>query len=83
MTKNELIQKLQSIDGDPVVLLADTELGHIELKGIRLEKMHQSIIDSDEYVTDFEFKEETGYNTFFHDNYKKDISECILLDLQL
>lgn len=81
MTKNELIQKLQSIDGNPVVLLTDTELGFVEVKSIKLDKMHQSITDSNEYVTDFAFEGETGYNTFFHDNYKKDVNECILLNL--
>ena len=81
MNKNELIQKLQSIDSNPVVLLADTELGFIEVKGVKFDKMHQSIAELDEYVTDFEFEGEIGCNTFFHDNYKEDVTECILLNL--
>lgn len=81
MTKNELIDKLQTVEGNPVILLSYTELGCTELKTIRLEKMHQSKDDKEKYVTDFEFECETGYNTFYHDNYKKNANECIVFSL--
>lgn len=38
MLKNELIEKLQSIEGNPVILLNDAELGYVTLESIRLEK---------------------------------------------
>lgn len=38
MLKNELIEKLQSIKGNPVILLNDAELGYVTLESIRLEK---------------------------------------------
>ncbi len=81
MTKNELIEKLQSINGNPVILLDDDELGCVLLKNVQLEKMHRSKYEPGEYVTDFSFEGETGYNTFYHDNYRKEIDECILLSL--
>ena len=81
MTKNELIEKLQSVEGNPVILLSDTELGCTKLKNVRLEKMHQSNDDVEKYVTDFEFECETGYNTFYHDNYKKNTDECLVFSL--
>jgi len=79
MTKNELVEKLQSIKGNPVILLSDAELGCVMLKSAGLEKMHQSNYDSEKYVTDFEFKSEIGLNTFYHDNYNKNVDECIVL----
>lgn len=80
MLKNELIERLQSIDGNPIVLLDDTELGCIELKGVRSDKMHQSN-DEENYVTDFTYKSEVGLNTFYHNNYNKKIEECVVLGI--
>ncbi len=79
MTKNELIDKLKSINGDPIILLNDTELGCILLNDIYLDKMHQSKEEPKEYVTDFDFEGETGHNTFYHDNYREEVDECIVL----
>lgn len=80
MTKNELIEKLQSVEGNPVILLSDAELGFIELKVARLEKMHQSN-DEENYVTDFTFKSEVGLNTFYHNSYNEKIEECVVLSI--
>lgn len=80
MTKNELIEKLQSVKGNPVILLNDAELGFLELKVARLEKMHQSN-DEENYVTDFAFKSEVGLNTFYHNNYNEKIEECVVLGI--
>ena len=80
MTKNELIEKLQSVEGNPVILLSDAELGLIELKVARLEKMHQSN-DEENYVTDFTFKQEVGLNTFYHNSYNEKIEECVVLSI--
>lgn len=80
MTKNELIEKLQSVEGNPVILLSDAELGFIKLKVARLEKMHQSN-DKENYVTDFTFKSEFGLNTFYHNNYNEKIEECVVLGI--
>lgn len=81
MLKNELIEKLQSINGNPVVLLSDTECGCAELKGIKLKNMHQSKSEPGEYIEDYSFKGEVGYNTYYHENYNEEIEECILLTL--
>lgn len=81
MLKSELIEILQSIEGDPVVLLMDTELGCTKLKDAKIDKMHQSITDPDEYVEDSEFESENGINTFYHNNYKKDTEDCIVLNI--
>lgn len=77
MTKNELIERLQQIDGNPQVLLNDSE-GFILLTDIQLENMHQSNQWLDEYVPDHEFESETGYNTYYHSNYNKEITKCIV-----
>ncbi len=79
MTKNELIKKLQSISGNPTILFDDTELGCILLKDVKLDKMHQSKNEPEEYVTDFDFEGEIGHNTFYHDNYREEVDECIVL----
>lgn len=80
MTKNELIEKLQFVEGDLVILLSDAELGFVTLKSVTLEKMHQSN-DRENYVTDFSFMSEIGFNTFYHDNYNEKVEECIVLSI--
>lgn len=55
MTKNELIEKLEFVEGNPIILLSDAELGFIKLNSVRLEKMHQSNDDLESFVTDFSF----------------------------
>ncbi len=53
MTKNELIEKLQSIEGNPVVLLSGEGSVFLALRGVKLEKMHQSKSEPEEYVDDY------------------------------
>lgn len=81
MLKSKLIERLQSIEGDPVVLLSGEGSDFLPLKGVNLEKMHQSISDSEAYIEDDEFEGEVGYNTYCHDNYNEKAEECILLTL--
>lgn len=82
MTKNELIEKLQSVEGNPKILLNDAELGCSLLKTARLEKMHKAKNNIDGYIPDFSFQSEIGLNTFYHENYNEEIEECIVLDLE-
>lgn len=81
MTKSELIKKLQSIEGDPVILLNGEGSDFLVLKGAKLENMHQSKKDPGEYIEDDEHQGEVGYNTYCHDNYNEKSEECILLTL--
>lgn len=81
MTKDELIEKLRSVEGNPVILLNDTELGCVALKSVSLEKMHQSNDNMESYVDDFSFMLEIGLNTFYHDNYNEKAEQCIVLDI--
>lgn len=81
MTKNELIEKLRSVEGNPSIILSDAELGCVALKSVRLEKMHQSNVDMESYVTDISFMSEIGLNTFYHDNYNEKAEECIVFDI--
>ncbi len=81
MTKNELIKELESVEGNPVILLSDVELGYVALKSVYLEKMHQSNEDLENYITDLEFKSEIGLNTFYHDNYNEKVEECIVFGI--
>lgn len=71
MTKNELIKKLQSIEGNPVVLLNGEGADFLALKGVKFEKMHQSKSEPGEYIEDYEFKGEVCYNTYCHENYNE------------
>lgn len=79
MTKDELIEKLQAIDGNPLVLLNDAELGCIPLNDVKTDKMHQAVFDKDCYITKDEYESEIGSNTYFHDNYHSETVECVLL----
>lgn len=81
MTKNELIEKLQSIEGNPVVLLNSGGSECLVLKGVKVVKMHQSNNEPGEYIEDSNFESEIGYNTFYHDNYNVKTEECVLLTL--
>ena len=81
MTKNELIEKLQSINGNPEVLLNGEGSECLKLKGVKLNKMHQSNNEPGEYIEDYDYEREAGYNTFYHENYKANVEECILLTL--
>lgn len=81
MTKNELIKRLQDIEGDPIVLINDVELGCITLKSVKYEKFHQSKDCMDEFVTDKDYESEKGYNIFYFENYKSSIDNCILLSI--
>jgi len=81
MTKNELIEKLQSIEGNQVVLLSGEGSVFLALRGVKLEKMHQSKSEPEEYVDDYDFEGEVGYNTYLHDNYNEKVEECILFTL--
>ena len=81
MTKNDLIKKLQSVQGNPIILLSDAEFGLVELRNVELHKAHQSKSNLEEYVTDFQFNSESGLNTYFHDNYQKETRECIVFSL--
>ena len=81
MTKNELIEKLESVEGNPIILLSDAELGFIKSNSVRLEKMHQSNDDLESFVTDFSFMSEIGLNTFYYDKYNEKTDECIVLDI--
>ena len=81
MTNKELIEKLESVEGNPIILLSDAELWFIKLNSVRLEKMHQSNDDMESFVTDFSFMSEIGLNTFYHDNYNEKAEECIVLDI--
>lgn len=81
MKKNELIKKLQFIEGNPVVLLSGEGSDFLMLKDVKLEKMHQSKSEPGEYIEDDEFEGEVGYNTYCHENYNAKVEECILLTL--
>lgn len=81
MLKSELIERLQSIDGNPVVLLCGEGSDFLVLKGVKLKKMHRSNREPGEYIEDDDFEGEVGYNTFYHDNYNIESEECILLTL--
>jgi len=81
MRKNELIEKLRSIKGNPVILLEGEGDGCILLKKAQLNKMHQSKYNTEEYITDSLYELGAGYNTFYHDNYREKTDECILLSL--
>jgi len=81
MTKNELIKKLQSINGNPVVLISGEGIEYFTLNGVKIEKMHQSYNDQNEYIADKEFESEIGYNTYCHDNYKANTEDCIIFTL--
>lgn len=78
MTKNELIEKLQSIKGNPIILLYGESEECYLLKGVYLNKMHQSNNDSETYIEDCSYK---SGSTFYLNNYKKKPKECILLTL--
>lgn len=81
MLKSELIERLQSIEGDPVVLLSSEGSDFSPLKGVNLEKMHRSKSEPEEYIEDYEFEGEVGYNTYCHENYNEKVEECILFTL--
>lgn len=81
MLKNELIEKLQSIEGNPEVLLNGEGSEYSVLKDVKIEKMHRSNNNPGEYIEDYLFEGEVGYNTFYHENYNKKTKGCILLTL--
>lgn len=81
MNKESLIKKLQSIEGNPIILLNDSELGFVELRDAELCEVHQSKDEPDMYINDFDFKNELDRNTYYHDNYKSEMIECVLLSI--
>lgn len=81
MKKSELIKKLQSINGNPVVLLSGEGSDFLVLKDVKLGKMHQSNSEPGEYIEGDDFEGEVGYNTYCHENYNAKAEECILLTL--
>lgn len=81
MTKNELIKKLQSIEGNPVVLLNDIELGYHELKNVREEIVHQSRDRNtlEEYIDDCSY---LG-SEYYTNHYNKEKVNAVVLTLSL
>lgn len=74
MLKNELIEKLKAIDGNPIVSYNDAELGIVDVKDMKLCRVHESKDCPGEYVEDEDYKKSTYYQEY----YKSESEDTIL-----
>lgn len=80
MRKNDLIEKLKSIDGNQIVFLDDPKLGIIDFVRVKQFKIHEGKYFPGDYVKDKDYKEKIAIgDTYYKDNYRSETEDAILL----
>ena len=79
MKKNELIEKLELMEGNPEILLQDSDFGITNINCVQEILLHKGKTLDFGFVRHEEYVSETN-NTYFHDNYEIQFGKYIVIE---